>query len=106
MNTGMVPVLRGHVAIDEELSTVRCACCTCAVEFHQPDPQLPHRILATCNACESWTFINLLTGETLCLPGQDGDQNTAQAWARGHHAWPEKKRRPIKSGTKKDRNTS
>jgi hypothetical protein len=106
MITGMVPVLMSHVAIDGELSAVQCARCTSAVAFHQPDPQLPHRILATCNVCESWTLINLLTGEMLCLPGHEGEKDAAKARARGHRALPERKRLTMKSGNLNDQNTS
>jgi hypothetical protein len=31
-----------------------CPRCECAMTLHQPDPELPDRLLATCDDCKSW----------------------------------------------------
>jgi hypothetical protein len=33
---------------------LRCSRCRSPLTFHQPDTQLPDRLLATCDRCKSW----------------------------------------------------
>ena len=33
---------------------VCCPHCECSLTLHQPDPELPNRLLATCDECKSW----------------------------------------------------
>ena len=35
-----------------------CPRCECALALHQPDPELPDRLLATCEECKSWFLAN------------------------------------------------
>ena len=38
--------------------TFACPNCECSLALYQPDPDLPHRLLATCNECKSWYLAN------------------------------------------------
>jgi hypothetical protein len=38
----------------EEILAPRCPFCDSPLELHQPDPELPHRLLAICEKCKSW----------------------------------------------------
>ncbi len=35
-----------------------CPACECDLTLHQPDPELPNRLLATCDECKSWFLAN------------------------------------------------
>jgi hypothetical protein len=35
-----------------------CPRCEFSLTFHQPDPDLPDRLLATCDECKSWFLAN------------------------------------------------
>ena len=35
---------------------IGCPDCEYPLTFHQPDPDLPHRLSATCDECKSWFF--------------------------------------------------
>lgn len=41
---------------------VNCLGCRNSLEIHQPDADLPERMLATCNECETWHIIECLAG--------------------------------------------
>ena len=36
------------------VSTTCCPSCGCLLTLHQPDLELPDRLLATCDDCKSW----------------------------------------------------
>ena len=40
------------------LRDVRCPGCGSALILHQPDQELPDRLLATCPGCRSWYVTN------------------------------------------------
>lgn len=40
-------IIAGHVA-------TCCPHCEYRLTLHQPDPELPNRLLATCDECKSW----------------------------------------------------
>ena len=42
----------GEVASDQVATS--CPQCEAQLIFHQPDPELPNRLLATCDECKSW----------------------------------------------------
>ena len=46
------------------LLSICCPRCENSLTMHQPDPQLPDRLLATCDDCKSWF---LATGEGVDL---------------------------------------
>lgn len=39
------------------LSTIACLNCHETLDIHQPDGELPDRLLATCSACQGWHVI-------------------------------------------------
>jgi hypothetical protein len=41
-----------------------CPTCGSTLTFHQPDPQSPQRLLATCSACRTW----FISGEGQLTP--------------------------------------
>jgi C4-type Zn-finger protein len=38
----------------EEIHDLRCPRCMSSLALHQPDTELPHRLLAVCENCKSW----------------------------------------------------
>jgi hypothetical protein len=38
----------------EEIVEPACLQCGASLVMHQPDPQLPHRLLAVCEVCKEW----------------------------------------------------
>jgi hypothetical protein len=38
----------------ESLLSFYCPVCDAPLTLHQPDPELPDRLLATCDDCKSW----------------------------------------------------
>lgn len=55
-----------------DFSTVQCARCQGDLEFHQPDMDAPHRILATCGECGSWYLLDLAKAWILAFPRFEG----------------------------------
>lgn len=53
----------------ESLSPAECPDCAQPLGFHQPDPRLPFRLLATCSHCKSWYLIDLARELLFRLPG-------------------------------------
>ena len=39
-----------------------CENCGCELQLHQPDPDLPERLLGTCQECKSWFLVDLVAG--------------------------------------------
>lgn len=44
---------------EEPLSEIPCPCCTSPLAVHMPDPDLPDRLLATCDDCKSWYVMDV-----------------------------------------------
>ena len=40
------------------ISPVRCLSCGHSLDIHQPDADLPYRMLATCDACKCWHLVD------------------------------------------------
>jgi hypothetical protein len=38
----------------EEIVASSCPDCESPLVLHQPDPELPHRLLGVCEACKAW----------------------------------------------------
>ena len=53
-----------------------CLNCGEPLQFHQPDPELPDRMLGTCDGCHRWLLIVFVPGqpEAVVAPLPDGDQ--------------------------------
>ncbi len=45
-----------------------CANCNSELVMHQPDEQLPERLLGTCSKCHSWYLIDAAEGVMILLP--------------------------------------
>ena len=45
-----------------------CPHCECDLTLHQPDPDLPQRLLATCSDCKAW-FLTSADGLKFIPPG-------------------------------------
>ena len=57
------------------LSGFPCLSCDNSLDFHQPDPDLPQRMLGTCDACKSWHLLNFVAdgpGAVLTLLPEEG----------------------------------
>jgi hypothetical protein len=39
------------------MDQIHCLACDCELILHQPDPDLPDRLLGTCDECKSWFLI-------------------------------------------------
>jgi hypothetical protein len=50
------------------LDEVHCLDCDAELLLHQPDPELPGRLLAICNECKSWFLIDAVEGVLVPLP--------------------------------------
>jgi hypothetical protein len=55
----------------EEQSEVPCPQCFAPLFLHQPDSQLPERLLATCDECRSWFLVHAAGGLMVQLPNED-----------------------------------
>jgi hypothetical protein len=36
-----------------------CPRCACRLDLHQPQPNLPERLLGTCDSCDTWAVIEV-----------------------------------------------
>lgn len=56
----------------ENLVAARCLNCASELTLHQPDMDLPERLLGICEACKYWYLIDLVRdanqGVMVCLP--------------------------------------
>ncbi len=64
---------------DQSASTVltlTCPHCEFPLTLHQPDPDLPDRLLATCDDCKSWFLANSQGVASHALPACTKDRRT------------------------------
>lgn len=56
----MLTVYQNHDDGDAPLETHKTVCPQCGkgLSIHQPDEELPDRLLATCDHCKSWFLVN------------------------------------------------
>lgn len=59
-------------------SLCRLACLHCGEELaiHQPDPEMPERMLATCAECRSWYLIDCVASVMVLLPNAEDLQQS------------------------------
>ena len=55
----------------EDYSKVRCSVCKTLLVIHQPDEELPRRLLGTCRKCHAWFLISTETEVMLRLPDEE-----------------------------------
>lgn len=80
----------------EPMSEIRCPGCGDYLVVHMPDPELPERLLGTCDGCKSWYLMD--TGkETMVLicgvPQRSAPRTKGRARPKGRTH--EAKRAPI-----------
>jgi hypothetical protein len=57
-------------------AAICCPQCENSLALHQPDPELPNRLLATCDDCKSW-FLTDSDGVTLvAIPNRLADRKS------------------------------
>ena len=49
----------------------RCLNCQCPLVIHQPDVDLPFRLLGTCPECQDWFLVETSHGLVIRLPRPD-----------------------------------
>ncbi len=61
---GSIPVVLDTASFpaSERLSDIQCLGCESPLDFHQPDPDLPDRMLGTCDSCKSWYLLDFGNG--------------------------------------------
>jgi hypothetical protein len=63
-------------------AVICCPWCKCSLILHQPDPDLPNRLIATCDGCKSW-FLTADPDGTALVPlagCTDDDVQSRMAW--------------------------
>ncbi len=51
-------IWRDSDKVSQSAFAMSCPACECELTLHQPDPELPGRLLATCDECKSWFLAN------------------------------------------------
>ena len=59
---------RSPAPSDDGRVVARCLQCRTALVLHQPDPDAPDRLLATCAGCGSWHLVDLTEAVLILLP--------------------------------------
>ena len=60
----------------EQIPTPPCPHCDSKLALHQPDSQLPHRLLAVCEACKRWYVLD--AGPLRMIASPDDDQSRTE----------------------------
>ncbi len=47
-------IWRDSDQVSQSAFAMSCPACECELTLHQPDSELPDRLLATCDECKSW----------------------------------------------------
>ncbi len=55
-----------------------CPECENLLVFHQPDPELPNRLLATCDECKAWFIADEYFNSLIALPRNPRDDRQVQ----------------------------
>ncbi len=56
-----------------------CRECGSDLDLHQPDTDLPERLLGTCGACKAWYLIDAIGGHQTVIPETRGTLSTAKS---------------------------
>jgi hypothetical protein len=71
MNTVFVSLDVACSPLDMQvLDEVECARCGAILDIHQPDEQLPARLLGACPNCRAWHLIDVEAGLMVILPDE------------------------------------
>jgi hypothetical protein len=71
---GAIDLLRLGNSPAEDTET-KCPGCGSALDFHQPDPRLPLRLLATCPNCSGWYILDVEARLMARLPDENDLRN-------------------------------
>lgn len=63
-------------AAPQDLAVFRCLTCQVLLTIHQPDVNLPDRLLGTCPECRCWFLVDAGSGILVRLPDQDAFKET------------------------------
>jgi hypothetical protein len=53
---------------------IACPHCENSLMLHQPDPELPNRLLATCDECKAWFLTDSDGVELVAIPARRSDR--------------------------------
>ena len=82
---------KGHVDVDASIESHRVDCPECRgdLDIHQPDVELPDRLLMTCDRCKAWFIADgegriktAIALERLTRPTPSGFPTTSQSVSR------------------------
>ena len=57
--------------VADDVVEMACPRCHNCLSIHQPDEQLPDRLLGTCEECRTWFLINAAAGVIVRLPNEE-----------------------------------
>jgi hypothetical protein len=55
----------------QDVSDVRCTKCQSPLGLHQPDSELPDRLIGTCEGCDAWYLMDVAKGVMVLLPVEE-----------------------------------
>jgi hypothetical protein len=58
-----------------------CPRCEYSLTLHQPDPELPDRLLATCDECKAWFLTDSDGVKLIAIPTRRDDGKTGRSTA-------------------------
>jgi hypothetical protein len=61
----------------DDTTRARCSKCGLPLETHQPDEDMPERLIATCPECKAWYLVDLEGGVMILLPDQSDFRDDA-----------------------------
>src|SRR5262245_22727434 len=65
--------------VADDATGMACPRCHAYLLIHQPDQQLPDRLLGTCYACRTWFLMNATAGVIVRLPDEEELEGTRSA---------------------------
>src|SRR3954447_11206509 len=70
-----IPMSSIFISLDQvrlqDVLKARCTKCQLPLELHQPDPELPERLLGTCEGCNAWYLMDVANGVMVPLPVEE-----------------------------------
>ena len=57
--------------VSDDAAGMACPRCHACLSIHQPDQELPDRLLGTCDECRTWFLINAASGVIVQLPSEE-----------------------------------
>jgi hypothetical protein len=79
----MSDVLFWHQSDESMAGQIATCCpqCECSLTLHQPDPELPARLLATCDECKAWFLTDSDAVKLVAIPTRRDDGMTGKSMA-------------------------